>query len=609
MALLELRDVHLACGGPELLAGVDLRLEPGERVGLIGRNGAGKTTLLELIAGLRAPDAGECYLARGTRVALLPQDVPAGLAGTVSAVVAGGAAGGEAWEAELAVERLLARMELVAGAEVASLSAGQKRRVLLARALVGQPDLLLLDEPTNHLDIPSIAWLEDLLAGWPGALLLVTHDRALLQRLARRVVEIDRGQLVDWTCDYQTWVQRKEALLDAEEQQTRQLDRKLAEEEAWLRQGIKARRTRNEGRVRRLQAMRRERQERRLRDGEVRLQANVAERSGKLVARARGLRIARGGRELVRDLDLTVLRGDRVGIIGPNGAGKTTLLRTLLGDLPPAGGEVELGTGVQVAVFDQLRETLDPDRSVRWNVAEGQEKIPLAGGPRHVISYLGDFLFSPHRCDQPVRSLSGGERNRLLLARLFTRPANVLILDEPTNDLDLETLELLADQLAEFPGTVLMVSHDRRFLDDVVTSTLVLDGRGEAREYVGGYADWLRQSGGWSEVLPGGAEAADQKDGRGDRGGRDRADRQASAPRNRRRLTWREQRELESLPARIEALEARQAELHAQLADPALYRERGDAVAQLQQDLDTVAGELEAAYVRWTELEDVAGAD
>ncbi len=613
MALLELRDVHLACGGPELLAGVDLRLEAGERVSLIGRNGTGKTSLLELIAGQRPADAGERVVARGARIALLPQDVPAGLAGPVADVVAAGAPAQEAWQAELAVERLLARMQLDPAAETARLSAGQKRRVLLARALVGQPDLLLLDEPTNHLDIPSIAWLEGLLDRWQGALLLVTHDRALLRRLTRRIVELDRGQLVDWTCDFDTWLARKEALLATEQQQRREFDRKLAQEEAWLRQGIKARRTRNEGRVRRLQAMRQERAARRGREGEVRLEASAAPRSGRLVIRTRDLQVARGGRTLCRDLDLTVLRGDRVGIIGPNGAGKTTLLRTLLGDLPPSGGQVELGEGVAVAVFDQLRETLDPERSVRWNVAEGQEKVTVGGNPRHVISYLQDFLFSPARCDQPVRSLSGGERNRLLLARLLTRPANLLMLDEPTNDLDLETLELLADLLSEFAGTVLLVSHDRRFLDDVVTSTLVLDGQGGAAEYVGGYADWQRQSGGWDAIVaaeagPRGADvrtgaSGEQADARGGAA----TDPGVAAASPHRRLKWREQRELEALPGQIEELESRQAAIHAELADPGLYRDRASAVAGLQAELAAVTEQLDAAYQRWAELEDIAG--
>ena len=600
MALLELRDLHLAFGGPELLDGVDLRLEAGERVCLIGRNGSGKTTLLEVAAGLRAPDRGERVLTGGARAALLPQDVPADLAGPVREVVAAGAGDGADWQAELEVERILAEMELDGAAEAAALSAGQKRRVLLARALVRRPELLLLDEPTNHLDIPSIAWLESYLARWQGTLFFVTHDRQFLRRFAQRIVELDRGRLADWTCDYDTWLERKEALLEEEEARRREFDKKLAEEEAWVRRGVKARRTRNEGRVRRLQEMRRERADRRQREGEVRLQANEAARSGKLVAEARGLGLERGGRVLFRGLDLRVLRGDRIGIIGPNGAGKTSLLKVLLGELPPTAGEVRTGSNLEVAYFDQLRQSLDLDRSVRWNVAEGQEKVFAGGGTRHVISYLEDFLFTPERAAQPVRSLSGGERNRLLLARLFTRPANVLVLDEPTNDLDLETLELLENLLAEFAGTVLLVSHDRQFLDDVVTSTIGFDGRGGVREFVGGYSDWERQSGGWRRE-----ESPRSRPREQDRGGR--PGRPATPAR--RKLSWKEQRELEALPGRIETLEAEQAEIHARLADPELYRGGGEEVAAMQARLESLAAELAAAYERWTELDAVTGSD
>jgi ATP-binding cassette subfamily F protein uup len=596
MALLELRDLHLAFGGPDLLDGVDLRLEPGEHVCLIGRNGTGKTTLLEVAAGLRAPDRGERVFGRGARAALLPQDVPADLAGPVRQVVAAGVPAGGDWQTDLEIERVLATMELDGDAESSTLSAGQKRRVLLARCLAAQPDLLLLDEPTNHLDIPSIAWLEQFLARWQGTLLFVTHDRAFLRRFARRIVELDRGRLVDWTCDYDTWMQRKESLLSEEEARDREFDKRLAEEEAWIRRGIKARRTRNEGRVRRLEEMRRQRADRRRRDGDVRLQANEAERSGRLVARARGLTLARGGKSLFADLDVTVMRGDRIGIIGPNGAGKTSLLKVLLGELAPGAGDLQLGTNLQPAYFDQLRATLDPDKSVRWNVAEGQEKVEIDGHARHVISYLADFLFTPDRAAQPVRSLSGGERNRLLLARLFTRPANILVLDEPTNDLDLETLELLENLLSEFAGTVLAVSHDRQFLDNVVTSTLAFDGRGGVREFVGGYADWERQSGGWATPGPSAPRPTRKP----------RDDEPAVAP-ARRRLKWKEERELEELPARIEALETEQADLHERLADPDLYRGQGHVVAEIKQRLDELEGELAVVYARWEELEDIAG--
>jgi ABC transport system ATP-binding/permease protein len=612
MALLELSDVHLALGGPALLAGVDLRLATGERVCLSGRNGIGKSCLLRVAAGLLAPDRGERRLARGATVGLLPQDVPADLTGPVHAIVAAGAAAATAlpaardgtdWQVDLEAERLLEAMQLDSKAEASALSAGQKRRVLLARALVSRPDLLLLDEPTNHLDLPSIAWLEAYLERWPGALLFVTHDRAFLRRFARRVVELDRGRLVDWTCDYDTWLQRKQTLDAVEEVQEREFDRRLAAEEDWLRQGIKARRTRNEGRVRRLEELRRRRDERRRREGDVRLQANLADRSGKLVAAVRGLGLARQGRQLFSDLELTVLRGDRLGIIGPNGAGKTSLLKVLLGELAPSTGTVALGANVQPAYFDQLRDVLDGERSVRWNVAAGQDTVTIGGRERHVIGYLTDFLFTPDRCSQPVRSLSGGERNRLLLARLFTRPANLLILDEPTNDLDLETLDLLEDLLAGFAGTVLVVSHDRQFLDNVVTSTLAFDGQGNVRECVGGYTDWERQFGGWQRDAAG---AVATRPRGGTPRSRPRATPTAPAAASE-KLRWREERELETLPGRIEELEREQAALFATLAAPDSYRGGGEQITAAQARLATLAGELAEAYARWQELEDRAG--
>lgn len=608
MALLELRNIRLAYGGPDLLAGIDLRLQAGERVCLLGRNGSGKTSLLNVAAGLRAPDAGLRVLAKGAKVALLPQDVPAGLSGPVRQAVLAVERAADDWQREAAVDRILAEMQLEAAAEASALSAGQKRRVLLARALSSQPDLLLLDEPTNHLDLPSIAWLEQYLARWRGALLFVTHDRAFLRRFAQRIVELDCGRLLDWTCDYDTWCERKEAWLAAEEDRERAFAKQLAAEEDWLRQGIKARRTRNEGRVRRLAELRRQRAERRQREGEVRLQVNQAQQTGRLVAAMRGLCLSRGGRELVRGLDLTVLRGDRVGIIGPNGAGKTSLLQVLLGDLAPDSGEIVLGTNLQPATFDQLRDTLAADRSVRWNVAEGLESLSIAGRVRHVIGYLEDFLFTPQRAAQPVRSLSGGERNRLLLARLFARPANVLVLDEPTNDLDLETLEILESLLAAYPGTVLLVSHDRQFLDNVVTSMLVFDGQGLVREYVGGYSDWERQTGGWalmgSRPPPRPTASGSSAKQAGTRLAQ-RATAPAAAPP--RRLRWQEARELAALPGRIEELEREQAALYAQLADPVSYRSGGEVIAAAQARLQALASELEIAYTRWTELEERSG--
>lgn len=597
MALLELSDIGLAFGGPLLLDGVNLRLEPGERVCLIGRNGAGKSTLLQVAAGIRPPDTGKRIVPRGIRVALLPQDVPRDLAGTVREAVIVGAGGDDEddrWQIDLDVDRVLTEVGLDPDSESDALSAGQTRRLLLARALARRPDLLLLDEPTNHLDIPSIVWLEDVLSRWSGTLLFVTHDRDFVRRHARRIVELDRSKLVDWTCDFDTWLGRKEALLSEEEARHREFDKRLAVEETWIRRGTKARRTRNEGRVRRLETMRRERADRRRREGDVRMQVNEAARSGKLVAEGRGLTLSRGGRCLFRDLDLTIMRGDRVGVIGPNGAGKTSLLQILLGELAPDDGELRVGTNLQPAYFDQLRHTLDPDRSVRWNVAEGQDKVEVDGRPRHVVSYLADFLFSPERAAQPVQSLSGGERNRLLLARLFTQPANVLVLDEPTNDLDLETLELLENLLAEFSGTVLLVSHDRAFLDDVVTSTLVFDGQGGVKEFVGGYSDWMRQTGGWAR----GRTRSSPSDERPSKGRRDPMER---------KLKWKEQRELESLPAVIEGLEAEQARIHAALADPELYKGDGSQVTEHRDRLAAVEVELATVYARWEELEDIAG--
>jgi len=596
MALLEFRDLSLAFGGAPLLDAVNLRLEAGERACLIGRNGAGKSSLLKVAAGLQAPDRGECYLAKGARVALLTQEVPRDLTGTVRDAVLAGAADPGEWQADLDVDRVLAEVGIDGDAAADRLSAGQTRRLLLARALVCKPDLLLLDEPTNHLDIPSILWLEEMLRRWQGTLLFVTHDRDFTRRFAQRIIEIDRGALMDWTCGFDTWVQRKESLLTTEEDQRREFDKQLAVEEAWIRRGTRARRTRNEGRVRRLEAMRQERAQRRHRAGEVRMQGNEAERSGKLVAEARGLKLARGGKTLFENLDLTIMRGDRIGVIGPNGAGKTSLLQVLLGELAADAGQVRQGTNLQVAYFDQLRHTLDPERSVRWNVAEGQDKVTVGGHARHVISYLADFLFTSERANQPVRSLSGGERNRLLLARLFTRPANVFVLDEPTNDLDLETLDLLENLVAEFEGTVLTVSHDRTFLDHVVTSTLVFDGDGNVREFVGGYADWVRQSGGWNR------ESKPRKDAPA---------RKPSAPTGGavRKLKWKEERELEALPARIEELETEQARLHGLLADPELYKGDGVEVARIREDLGQVEADLETVYTRWEELENIAGSD
>ncbi|MCC6492127.1 MAG: ATP-binding cassette domain-containing protein, partial [Pirellulales bacterium] len=491
MPQITLKDVSLGYAGPPLLDGVSCSIDLGERIGLLGRNGAGKTSLLRLLAGVEQPDHGAVERAAGVRAALLPQDVPEGILGQVRSVVAAGlhpegpgpqGAGGEGlgreseWQEARRLDATLREMGLDGEAAFTSLSTGMKRRVLLARAIVSEPDVLLLDEPTNHLDVPSIEWLEEFFARWKRTLLFVTHDRAFLTRLARRILEIDRGKLFDWECDYPTFLVRKEAALAAEEKQNALFDKKLAQEEAWIRQGIKARRTRNEGRVRALEEMRRKRRQRRDRLGNVSLEIDEGQRSGALVLKAADAAFGYDGRAVVRGVTTTIMRGDKVGVIGANGAGKSTLLRGLLGELPPLGGSVRQGTNVQVAYFDQNREQLDPDQTAEENVGQGRTSVTVGGQTRHVIGYLQDFLFTPDEARSPIRRLSGGQRNRLLLARLFAKPANLLVLDEPTNDLDSETLELLEQQLVAYEGTVLIVSHDREFLNNVVTSTLVFEG-------------------------------------------------------------------------------------------------------------------------------------
>ncbi len=601
--LLSLTEVHLAFGGPPVLEGVSLQVEKGERVGLLGRNGAGKSSLLALLEGTVAPDAGTVDRAPALRVARLPQDVPDGLAGTVREIVATGLGPLRAavedqgeWALAQRVDRVLQDTGLDGDAEVATLSGGLSRRVLLARALVSDPDVLLLDEPTNHLDLEAIEWLESMLLAGRQALVFVTHDRAFLRRLATRIVELDRGRLFDFACDYDTFVARKEALLEAEAKADARFDKRLAEEEVWIRQGIQARRTRNEGRVRALEAMRVARQARRTRTGQATLTLLEAERSGKLVVETEDLGFAYdGGPPVIRGLTTTLLRGDRVGIVGPNGAGKTTLLRVLLGELKPTSGRVRLGTNLEVLYLDQRRDTLDPERTVRWNLAGDDDFVSVGGERRHVIGYLQDFLFTPDRANSPVRILSGGEKSRLLLARGFTRPANVLVLDEPTNDLDLETLDLLEARLAAFTGTVLLVSHDRDFLDRVVTSTLVFEGGGRVAEYVGGYSDWVRQ-----RPAPA-VQGRKAKAG----GGEAKAGGTKGKPKSPRpkKLGFKEKRELAELPGRIEALEQEQAALHARMADPALYRDAGAEVAKIQARLDALDGELEVAYARWAELD------
>lgn len=624
MPLIRLQNIHLSYGEQPLLDGVDFTVEPGERVALLGRNGEGKSTLLKIIAGEVAVDDGEVSGVDSLRIAKLQQDVPRNLSGSVERVAADGlgevgaliaeyhrvAADCEddeamsrlatlqsriealdGWRLEQRVSEVLSRLQLPAEAEVSTLSGGLARRVLLARALVTDPQLLLLDEPSNHLDIESIQWLEEFLLGSGLTLIFVTHDRAFLRRLATRIVDIDRGRLTSWPGDYDLYLQRKQAALEAEEKRQAEFDRKLAIEEAWIRQGIKARRTRNEGRVRALKKLREERRRRRDQPGRARIAANEsAERSGKVVVEAENLAFSYDGEPVFRDFSTTILRGDRVGIIGPNGCGKSTLVRVLLGELSPDAGKLKLGTRLRIAYFDQLRQSLDPGKTALENVAGGSDSVTINGKSRHVISYLQDFLFSPRRARAPITRLSGGETNRLLLAKLFARPSNLLVLDEPTNDLDIETLELLEELLADYQGTVLLISHDREFIDRVATSSLVFESPGRIREYVGGYSDWLRQ----------------RPEPRSEAGSKQPAARRKAAPAPR-KLSYKDQRELDALPETIEKLEERQAEIHERMSDPAFYQQSRELIASEQAALAEIESALEKAYQRWEELDQMAG--
>ena len=598
MAFLNIQNLALTFGHTRLFEDVGLVIEQGEKVALVGRNGSGKSTLLKLIAGSMRPDSGDIAFQKGIRCTYLEQMVPGEMAGTVLEVVNEGLSrvhntdGNEGgWERQLQVEKINSQLGLDGERVFNTLSAGLKRQVLLARALVGDPDILLLDEPTNHMDIDSIKRLEEMLLRFTGALVFVTHDRMFLQKIASRIVEIDRGRLFDQACDYETFRASRAAQLEVEETHNALFDKKLQKEEQWIRGGIKARRTRNEGRVRELIKLREIRRERRERTGTVRMEAQEAERSGKLVIKAEKVGFNYDGSPIISDFSSTVMKGDRVGILGPNGCGKTTLMRVLLGDLPPASGTVQLGTKLQISYFDQLREQLDENKTVQENVVEDSDSVTINGKKRHIIGYLQDFLFSPDQARSYVSLLSGGERNRLLLARLFTRPSNLLVMDEPTNDLDLETLELLEDYLLNYTGTVLLVSHDRTFINNVVTSTLVFEGGGVVKEYIGGYDDWVRQRPGESKATK---TAAGSK-----------AIARVQTPRPKAKLGFRQQKELESIPLTIQELETEQSHLYQAMGDPDLYKKEKSELFSRKERLEIVKKLLSDSYARWEELENL----
>ncbi|MCR9202614.1 MAG: ATP-binding cassette domain-containing protein [Planctomycetaceae bacterium] len=638
MAILSLNNLSFTYSHPPLLENIDLRVEAGERIGLVGRNGAGKSTLLKIIAGVLPPDNGTVETGPDIHIAVLDQEVPDADEESSFATAAmrlgelGKAVGdfrrcnvlmqagetlsdidqqayntaseqladADAWDLGDRLENLMTEMQIPVDGRFCDLSAGMKRRVLLAGAMASRPDILLLDEPTNHLDIDSIVWLQEFLSRFSGTLIFITHDRVFLQDVARRIVEVERGRLFDWTCDYQTFLKRREDLLAAEQAAAEQFDRKLAEEEVWIRQGIKARRTRNEGRVRALKKMRQERKERREQLGTAKLQLQDVEKSGRLVAKIANVSHGFGGPLLIDNFSTTVFRGDRIGIIGPNGIGKSTLLKILLGELRPQEGDVRQGTNLSVAYFDQLRGQLDPQKNARENIGEGSDQILINGNKRHVMGYLQDFLFTPDRAHTRVEFLSGGERNRLLLAKLLTKPANILVLDEPTNDLDAETLELLEETLQDYGGTILLVSHDRAILNNVVSSTIVFEGDGVITEHDGGYDDWLRVRN--NRPAPSG-RTKQTKSTKPQPSPNTAVASTAEVVAKPKKLSYKDQRELEELPDRIAALESRQAELNEQMAAPDFYKSDGSVIAEVQAEATRLAEELDACFLRWEELD------
>ena len=636
--VLTLEAVQLAFGMQPLLDHVELRVEQGERICLLGRNGEGKSSLLRIINGELTPDAGEVMIPDGVRVAVLPQEVPEIRDRTAYNVVADAFPETaqlleafqtlsmtadndgdlqrlqevqerleelDGWRFDQRVRTVLEQYRIPADANLDELSGGWQRRVLLARSMVSEPDLLLLDEPTNHLDVPAIQWLENALSQFRGAVLFVSHDRAFIRAMATRIIELDRGRLGSWSGNYDRYLEAKEKALADEERQRAEFDKKLAQEEQWIRQGVKARRTRNQGRVKHLQQMREERRQRRERTGQARIQVEDAGRSGKLVAEAVAAGFAyEAGAPLIENLGLNLMRGDKIGLIGENGSGKTTLLKLILGELEPTKGQIRRGTGQRVAYFDQLRGQLDPGRSALDNLSEGREFIEINGRSRHVMGYLKEFLFSPERARSQVRILSGGERARLLIAKLFSQPANILVLDEPTNDLDVDTLELLEAQLVEFPGTVILISHDREFLDHVVGSVLFLDGEGGVHETIGGFSDWRREGGRFPAENPAGRSISGANSGTAP---------QTPAGRNKPRtddgnnkLSYKHKRELEQLPETIKNLEAEIERLSEQVSDPAFYQGDAQEIQAVLDALSQAESELEAAMERWVALEETA---
>jgi len=629
MSLIRLRNIHVSFGGPAILESISVSIEAGERLCLLGRNGTGKSTLLKVISGEVKADNGDLELKQNLKIAVLDQEPRGDLQGSIFDIVAMGLGKNakllqdyhhalhnftenhndqtaaeleraqnqvdihNAWQLNQQVEEVLSRMQLDGDADYASLSGGMKRRVLLAKALVIKPDILLLDEPTNHLDLTAIQWLEEQLLNYKGALMFITHDRSFMRKLSTRIIELDRGCLTSYPGNYDTYLRRKAEALHAEEVENAHFDKKLAQEEVWIRQGIKARRTRNEGRVRALEKMRVERNQRRNQVGKVSMKVAQAERSGKLVSEAENVSFEYEGKPLIKDLTTTILRGDKIGVIGPNGVGKTTLLRLLLGDLKPTSGTIKNGTKLEVAYFDQFRAQLDDSASVIDNLSQGREFVEINGSRKHVIGYLQDFLFAPERARSPVSMLSGGERNRLLLAKLFSKPSNILVLDEPTNDLDIETLELLEELVMEYPGTALVVSHDREFVNNVVTSTLVFEGEAQVNEYVGGYDDWLKQSKNNNKKESGAAQkiVVDKNSV---------ASMKADKPK---KLSYKDQRELDALPAQIETFENEVESLQAQMADDAFYKQEKEKIIKVQDQLKKSQENLAHCYTRWEILE------